>query len=86
MTMNAPSGQGEVAGTETAFVDIRHLSATQLQQLGVSQLAYVRPVQMNGQQAFAIHGADGTPMAVAGDLALAVAAIRQHEMVPALVH
>jgi hypothetical protein len=36
--------------------------------------------------AFAIHAADGTPMAIAADREVAVAAIRQHEMVPALVH
>jgi hypothetical protein len=35
---------------------------------------------------FAIHGADGSPMAVAEDRDLAVAAIVQHEMIPTLVH
>ena len=37
---------------------------------------------MNGTVAFAIHAADGTPMAMADDRDLAVAAIRQHEMLP----
>ncbi len=54
--------------------------------LCVYHLAYVKPVLVNGTRAFAIHGADGTPMAVAGAEDLAFAAIRQHEMVPALVH
>ncbi len=67
-------------------VDIRHLSAEQLAGLGVSQIAYVRPVMMNGTLAYSIHAADGTPMAVADDQELAVAAIRQHEMMPILVH
>jgi hypothetical protein len=67
-------------------IDIRHLSAEQLAGLGVSQIAYVRPVMMNGSLAYAIHAADGTPMAVADDRDLAVAAIRQHEMLPTLVH
>jgi hypothetical protein len=66
--------------------DIRHLTVEQLAGLGVSHLAYVKPVLVNGTRAFAIHGADGTPMAVAGAEDLAFAAIRQHEMVPALVH
>ena len=39
-----------------------------------------------GVTAFAIHAADGTPMAVAGGLDVAVAAILQHEMVAAQVH
>ncbi|WP_428391283.1 DUF1150 family protein [Lichenicoccus sp.] len=72
-------------GTPT-LVDIRHLSVEQLQALGVSQIAYVRPVLVDGNAAFAIHAADGTPMAVAGDCDVAFAAIRQHEMMPTLVH
>ena len=70
----------------TRLIDIRHLSTEQLAQLGVSQIAYVKQVMMNGSRAFAIHAADGSPMAVAGDQELAVAAIRQHEMVASLVH
>jgi hypothetical protein len=66
--------------------DIRHLSAEQLGSLGVSQIAYVKPVVLNGQHGFAIHAADGTPMAVAGDRDVAVAAIVQHEMQPLSVH
>ncbi len=65
--------------------DIRHLSPEQLGRLGVAQIAYVKPVLVNGAAAFAIHAADGTPMAIAADQALAFAAIVQHEMVPALL-
>ena len=68
------------------LLDIRHLSAEQFSNLGVSQLAYVKPVMLNGARAFAIHGADGTPMAMAGNEAVALAAIAQHEMVPSRVH
>jgi hypothetical protein len=68
------------------FFDIRHLSTADLGRLGVSQIAYVKPVVMNGARAFAIHAADGTPMAVAEDQMSALAAIVQHEMVAALVH
>ncbi len=67
-------------------VDIRHISVEQLAQLGMQQIAYVKPVVVNGAAAFAIHAADGTPMAIAGELDVAVAAIVQHEMVPAQVH
>ena len=66
--------------------DIRHISTEQLAQLGMQQIAYVKPVVVNGTTAFAIHAADGTPMAIAGGLDVAVAAIVQHEMVPAQVH
>ncbi len=72
--------------TAMGAFDIRHMTTEQLGALGVSHLAYVKPVLVNGARAFAIHGADGTPMAVANAEELAFAAIRQHEMVPALVH
>ena len=72
--------------TSINLIDIRHLSAEQFSTLGVSQLAYVKPVMLNGSRAFAIHGADGTPMAMAGNEDVALAAIAQHEMVPARVH
>jgi len=72
-------------GAPVAF-DIRHLSAEQFGQLGVTQIAYVKAVVVNGTHGFAIHAADGTAMAVAGDREVAVAAIRQHEMHAVSVH
>lgn len=79
-----PSENASEAVVET--IDVHHLSTDQLMQLGMSQIAYVKPIMMNGALAFAIHAADGSPMAVAGDRELAVAAIQQHEMAAALVH
>ncbi len=67
-------------------IDIRRLTARQLAALGITEIAYLRPVTVNGERAYSIHAADGTPMALAGDLALAMAAVSQHELVPALVH
>jgi hypothetical protein len=69
-----------------AIVDIRHISTEQLAQLGLQQIAYVKPIVVNGSAAFAIHAADGTPMAIADDRDVAMAAIRQHEMVATQVH
>jgi len=69
-----------------AMMDIRHISVEQLAKLGMAQIAYVKPVIVDGEQGFAIHAADGTPMAVAGDRDVAIAAIIQHEMVPAQIH
>ena len=66
--------------------DVRHMTADQLGALGVAQIAYVKPVIVNGTAGFAIHAADGTPMALAGDRATAMAAIVQHEMLPLSVH
>ena len=76
----------EQAETKIVRFDVRAITPDQLQQLGMSQLAYVKPVMLNGAAMFAIHGADGSPMAVAEDRDLALAAIVQHEMIPTLVH
>ena len=65
---------------------LRNLSTRDFARLGAEDVAYVRPVIMNGAQAFAIHAADGTPIGAAPSAQLAAAAIRQHEMEPALVH
>jgi hypothetical protein len=72
--------------TAPAVIDIHNISPQQLAMLGMQQIAYVKPVEVNGAAAFAIHAADGTPMAIADQRDVAIAAIVQHEMVPALVH
>jgi hypothetical protein len=88
--MNVNSGdQSDSANTsvqEVVSFDVRHLSEQQLAALGVSRIAYVKPVIVNGVQGFAIHAADGTPMAVAGDRDVAMAAVAQHEMLAVSVH
>jgi hypothetical protein len=66
--------------------DVRHMTSDQLGALGMSHIAYVKPVIVNGMAGFAIHAADGTPMALADDRATAMAAIVQHEMLPLSVH
>ncbi len=66
--------------------NIRKLTTEQLMQLGMADLAYVKQVVLDGHTAFAIHAADGSPMAMAADRSMALEAIVQHEMVPALVH
>jgi len=71
---------------QAGVFDIRHLSEEQLAKLGVAQIAYIKPVVLNGVHGFAIHAADGTAMAVAEDREVADAAIRQHEMFPVSVH
>lgn len=72
--------------TNPAVMDIRHISEQQLAALGVSHIAYLKPVVVNGLQGIAIHAADGTPMAVAGNWDIAAAVVMQHEMLPLSVH
>jgi hypothetical protein len=80
----------DVEGQDTKIAlkafDVRHMTTDQLGALGMSHIAYVKPVVVNGMAGFAIHAADGTPMALADDRATAMAAIAQHEMLPLSVH
>lgn len=84
MTKTEPADAAAAAAPQR--IDIRHLSPEQLAGLGVSHIAYVKPVMTEGGPAFAIHAADGTPMALAAEMDVAMAAIRQHEMIPSLLH
>ena len=88
MNMNSggPSDSVSPPTPEVVTFDVRHMSEEQLAALGVSHIAYVKPVWVNGVQGFAIHAADGTPMAVAGNREVAIAAVVQHEMLPLSVH
>lgn len=83
---NNQTGGGESGAPEAVMFDLRSITAEQLARLGMQQVAYVKAVKVNGAEGFAIHAADGTPMAVADELQIAVAAIRDHEMVPVWVH
>ena len=84
-TTNKPDDAAEPR-VATGTFDIRHISAEQLADLGVARLAYVKPVEVNGTQGFAIHAANGAPMALVAERDVAIALISQHEMVAALVH
>ncbi|HEY5210400.1 MAG TPA: DUF1150 family protein [Stellaceae bacterium] len=70
----------------TAMERWKQLPAQEFVTLGMQNLAYIKPVTVNDHLAFAIHAADGTPMAVLDDRLIAEAAIRQHELEPLSVH
>jgi len=86
MNIDSTDQMNETSPSAPVMVDVRKLSQEQFAQLGMAKLAYVKPVIVNGNAGFAIHAADGTPMALAPDRDVAIAAIVQHEMLPALVH
>lgn len=52
----------------------------------VDDLAFVKAVHEGGIDAFAIHAADGTQLAVLGSRDVAFAAVRQHGLEPVSVH
>ncbi len=66
--------------------DIRHMSPGDLMALGVSDLAYVRPVEIEGQSLFAVYTADGTQVAVLPSREAAVATILRHDLEVVSIH
>lgn len=83
--MNGNRSSNRSPEQETA-VSLRHLSAADWASFGAQEIAYIRPVIVNGVKAIAIHAGDGTPIGAAPNAQLAIAAIIEHEMEPALVH
>ncbi|MBR0654048.1 DUF1150 family protein [Plastoroseomonas arctica] len=71
---------------DDAAFDIRQISLRDWARFGTEQIAYIRPMMVNGAAAVAIHAADGTPIGAAPDARLAIAAIIEHEMEPMLLH
>ncbi len=67
-------------------LDIRHITTAQLAQLGVSRIAYIKPVTVAARTSLPSMPPTGRPMAVAPNRELAWGAILEHEMVPALVN
>jgi hypothetical protein len=84
--MGAKNHDGVPTFVPGTTVGIRHISVAQLEIFEVDKIAFVKPVMTENGQAFAIHAADGTPMAIASTASLAAAAIIQNEMLPRLVH
>jgi hypothetical protein len=68
------------------FESIRNISSRELAVFGMQDLAYVKPVVVNGVTAFAVHAADGTQVAVLPDREIALATVRQHDLEPLSVH
>jgi hypothetical protein len=84
--MNVKTHDGTSDSVPRILLDIHHISAAQLASLGIEEIAFVKPVMTESGPAFAIHAADGMPIAIAADAQLAAAAIIQNDMVPSLLH
>lgn len=67
-------------------MDIRNLTEEQLKMLGTPVVAYFKPITLHGVRAYAIHAADGTPVAVAADRDIAISVVLDRDMQPIWVH
>lgn len=65
---------------------LRQLSSKELAALGMDHMAYIKVVSVNGSVNYSIHAADGTPLTIMGERETAIAAVKQHDMEPVMVH
>jgi len=59
-----------------------NVSMSDLQSLGLDEIAYIKPTEQDGRELWAIHGADGSVLATADSEAVAAVVIRQNDMEP----
>lgn len=65
---------------------MRNLSRQDFLNLGVSQIAYVREVEVENKPAFAIYGADGSQINIAETTDGAASLLIQNDLEPITVH
>lgn len=66
--------------------NIRAITSRELYALGVQNIAYVKKVEADGIEAYAMHAADGTQLGLMASRELAFATLKQHDLEPASVH
>jgi hypothetical protein len=64
----------------------RTMTGTAFANLGQGQIAYIKPVLINDAAVWAIHGADGEPLAVAETRDAARAVVVQNDLEPFSIH
>ena len=69
-----------------ALSKMRSLSRQDFALFGRTEMAYVKRVETNGAQAYAVHAADGTYIWRFADRELACAALRLHDLEPLSLH
>ena len=65
---------------------LRHLSPADFAARGVHDMAYVKETLVDGNAAFAVHAADGTPLTVMNNRDEAFALCVQNDLEPVSAH
>ena len=65
---------------------LRNLSAQDFLTFGIHQVAYIRPIKVEGQSAWSLHAADGTALTVQNNEHLAAVMARQNDLEPVAVN
>lgn len=66
--------------------DLRQISPEGLFNLGASEVIYVKSLEAEGKTMFALHAANGTPVAAVDSRDAAIALARQNDMTLLSVH
>lgn len=64
----------------------RGLTGSAFAMLGVGEWAYIKPTVNEGVAAYAVHAADGRPLATIESRDLAIATVRRNELEPLSLH
>jgi hypothetical protein len=67
------SGKTMIETGDQTIAALRHITAEQLRHLGTRQVVYLKSGMRDGEQAFAVYGADGIPLVVVDNVDTAVA-------------
>lgn len=67
-------------------INLKTITAQDLAALGIGEVAYLRPVEIQGEIVFAIMAADGRQIGLAPDYQSAVGAMHQHDLELATTH
>jgi hypothetical protein len=84
-----PMGQpGEIMidGGDLTTAALRKMTIEQLRHLGTRQVVYLRVGMHDGELAFVLHGADGTPLVTVDTVDAAVEMVAQHGLGFVAVH
>jgi len=65
---------------------LKTISAKEFAYWGLQDFAYIRSIAVEGKPAFAIHAANGAPVAVLETLVVAQATVLQNDLEPLSVH
>ena len=71
---------------EDHIMSLRDLSPEQFEQLGMPNIAYFKPVLVKGQRVYALHSANGVPVALAEDRDVAIRMALDNDLHPIWVH
>ena len=85
MTKNILQPEGN-APAKNQVERLRRMSVQELMALGLEDVVYVRPVEVDGASAVAVFAANGRQIALAPDLRAAVTTAWENGLAPVTVH